>query len=300
MALTSPGATPAATPDTAPAAGASTAPERITFWFGCNMLRHAEMIRLSMLLLERAGYDVEAAGGPAYCCGTAHDHAPKAASTMAARTVAAFNARADAEGRGKVVTWCPSCHMHMNDIMAPGNQVRFDVAHVTELIADAAHRLAPLLVKPVRRRVLLHRHAGFNTHVPVNDKVAALLGRIDGLEVVEGKAHGGHMCSALAAVPGALKSALGEIMGAAAAGGCDTVATIFHSCHRELVALDGRDGIEVRNWVHLVAEAMGLEAGDAFRSWRQGAAPDAAAIARADKALYDKLVEPELRRPPAV
>ena len=46
---------------------------RITFWFGCNMLRHAEMIRLSMLLLERAGYDVEAAGGPGYCCGTAHD-----------------------------------------------------------------------------------------------------------------------------------------------------------------------------------------------------------------------------------
>ena len=27
---------------------------RITFWFGCNMLRHAELIRLSMLLLERA------------------------------------------------------------------------------------------------------------------------------------------------------------------------------------------------------------------------------------------------------
>jgi Fe-S oxidoreductase len=46
---------------------------RITFWFGCNMLRHAEMIRLSIMLLERAGYDVRAADGPAYCCGTAHD-----------------------------------------------------------------------------------------------------------------------------------------------------------------------------------------------------------------------------------
>jgi Fe-S oxidoreductase len=44
---------------------------RVTFWFGCNMLRHAEMIRLSILLLEKAGYDVATAGGPAYCCGTA-------------------------------------------------------------------------------------------------------------------------------------------------------------------------------------------------------------------------------------
>ena len=38
--------------------------DRITFWFGCNMLRHAEMIRLSIMLLERVGYDVNAAGGP--------------------------------------------------------------------------------------------------------------------------------------------------------------------------------------------------------------------------------------------
>jgi Fe-S oxidoreductase len=57
---------------------------RVTFWFGCNMLRHAEMIRLSIMLLERVGYDVNAAGGPAYCCGTVHDHQQRAASNMAA------------------------------------------------------------------------------------------------------------------------------------------------------------------------------------------------------------------------
>ena len=65
--------------------------DRITFWFGCNMLRHAEMIRLSIMLLERVGYDVNTVGGPAYCCGTAHDHQPHAASNMAGRTVSRFN-----------------------------------------------------------------------------------------------------------------------------------------------------------------------------------------------------------------
>ena len=178
---------------------------RITFWFGCNMLRHAEMIRLSILLLEKAGFDVAAAGGPAYCCGTAHDEQPKASSTMAGRTVQRFNEAAEAQGRGTVVTWCPSCHMHMADIMSPGNKTAFDVAHVTEILADNAGKLAPLLTVPVKRRVLLHRHAGFDsTHVPVNDRVASLLARIPGLEIVEGTAHPGHMCSALAAVPGAL------------------------------------------------------------------------------------------------
>lgn len=270
---------------------------RITFWFGCNMLRHAEMIRLSIMLLERAGYDVSAAGGPAYCCGTAHDHQPRGASNMAARTVARFNEAAEKDGRGTVVTWCPSCHMHMSDIMAPGNTAAFDVTHITELLADRADRLAPLLKVGVRRRVLLHRHLGFATHVPVNDRVVGLLSRIPGLELVEGPAHPGHMCSALATVPGALPVAVGETWAAAVASGADTACTIFHSCHREFSALDGKDDVRVRNWVQLVAEAMGIDASDAYLGWRNGGAPDIAAIERADPSRYHALVEPELRRP---
>lgn len=271
---------------------------RVTFWFGCNMLRHAELIRLSMTLLERAGYDVEATGGPASCCGTPHDHSRDAQSAMASRTVARFNAAADQEARSTVVTWCPSCHMHMADIMAPGNPVRFDVAHITEMLAGAADRLAPLLTVPLRRRVLLHRHHGFqSTHVAVNDKVAALLAHIPQLEIVEGPAVPGHMCSSLSAVPGALKPHLSETWQAATSAQADTLVTIFHSCHREMIALDGRDGIAVRNWVHLLAEAMGLDAGDAYRGWRHGEAPDPAAVQRADPRLYDLLVAPELAKP---
>lgn len=274
---------------------------RVTFWFGCNMLRHAEMIRLSMLLLEKAGYDVEAAGGPAYCCGTAHDHAPRAASSMAGRTVERFNTAATNDGRGKVVTWCPSCHMHMSDIMSPGNPVAFEIAHVTEMLADAADKLAAQFTTPVRRRVLLHRHAGFAaTHVPVSDRVRELLSRIEGVEIVEGPAHPGHMCSSLAAVPGALKTEVAATLAAAQAAGCDTLATIFHSCHREIAAIDGRNGLRVRNWVHLVGEAMGLEAGDAYLGWRNGKAPDIAAIERADAKHFAALVAPELKKPAPV
>ena len=218
---------------------------------------------------------------------------------MAARTVGRFNDAAEKEGRAKVVTWCPSCHMHMSDIMSPGNTAAFEIAHVTELLADRADRLAPLLRVAVNRRVLLHRHLGFATHVAVNDRVAGLLARIPGLQlVVDGPAHPGHMCSALAAVPGALGKAARETWAAAVAEHCDTVCTIFHSCHRELSALDGTDNIGVRNWVHLVAEAMGVEASDAYLGWRTGGAPDIAAIERADESHYRGLVEPEIRRPP--
>jgi Fe-S oxidoreductase len=272
--------------------------DRITFWFGCNVLRHAELIRLCIMLLERVGYDVNAVGGPSYCCGTTFDSQLHAASNMAARTVGRFNDAAEKDGRGKVVTWCPSCLMHMSDIMAPGNSAAFEIAHITELLAERADRLAPLLTVPVQRRVFLHRHLGFATHVPVNDRVAGLLARIPGLQLVQGVQHPGHMCSALAGVPGALAKVSGETWAAAKAEGCDTVCTVFHSCHRELAALDGKDGIGVRNWVHLVSEGMGLEASDAYLGWRTGGAPDIAALERAGEQRYHQLVEPELRKPP--
>jgi Fe-S oxidoreductase len=272
--------------------------DRVTFWFGCNMLRHAEMIRLSIMLLERAGYDVNAVGGPAYCCGTVHDHEPRAASILAGRTVDRFNESAAKDGRDKVITWCPSCHMHMSDIMAPGNATHFDIAHLSEILSDRAAELATVMSVPVKRRILLHRHVGFATHVDVNTRVAELLSRISGLELVEGPAHPGHMCSSLAAVPGALAAAARGTWSAASENSCDTVCTIFHSCHRELAALDGKDNIRVRNWVHLVAESMGIDASDAYRDWRAGEAPDVAAIERAEEKRYRQLVEPELRRPP--
>jgi Fe-S oxidoreductase len=272
--------------------------DRVTFWFGCNMLRHAEMIRLSIMLLERVGYDVSAVGGPAYCCGTAHDHELRASSNMAGRTVEKFNEGATTAGRDKVITWCPSCHMHMSDIMAPGNATHFDIAHLSEILSDRAERLATVMNVPVNRRVLLHRHVGFATHVAINSRVAGVLSRIPGLELIEGPAHPGHMCSSLATVPGALAAAAQGTWSAAAANGCDTVCTIFHSCHRELAALDGKDNIRIRNWVHLVAESMGIDASDAYRDWRLGEAPDIGAIERAEEKRYRQLVEPELRRPP--
>jgi Fe-S oxidoreductase len=138
------------------------------------------------MLMERVGYDVNAVGGPAYCCGTVHDHELRAASTMAARTVERFNEGATRDGRDKVITWCPSCHMHMSDIMAPGNTTHFDIAHLSEILSDRASQLATVMNVPVKRRVLLHRHVGFATHVAVNTRVADVLSRISGLELVEG------------------------------------------------------------------------------------------------------------------
>ena len=116
----------------------------VTFWYGCNMTRHGEIVRLVTHILEAVGVAAAPAGGPGYCCGSTQEANARIAAGMAARTVEKFNQA----GRDTVVTWCPSCHMNMDDLMAPVTETAFETQHITQLLAARAERLRPLLTHP--------------------------------------------------------------------------------------------------------------------------------------------------------
>jgi Fe-S oxidoreductase len=220
---------------------------------------------------------------------------------MAARTVEKFNQA----GRDTVVTWCPSCHMNMDDLMAPATEAAFETQHITQLLAARGGRLRPLLTNAVRARVLLHAHYGFHGRVPVNADVPMLLRMIPGLTVLDHPLRvPGHMCSAIAPKPGLLTQTHRETLAAMEEIGADTLVTIFHSCHREAVSLERARQIRVVNWIHLLAEAMGLPYTDEYKLWRNADDPRAAIgaerIMAAGDAAFEQLVDPELRRPPTV
>ncbi len=275
-------------------------PDRAVFWFGCNLVRHAEVIRASARLLEAVGVEADPAGGPSHCCGATQEANARITEGMGRRTVEAFNAT----GRDQVITWCPSCHMNMQDAMAPVTPTNFETSHITEVLHARRDRLRDVLVRPVAARVFLHRHLGFQPRVPVNDLVADLLRMIPGITVVEHPyAVPGHMCSSLAAVPGSLAEAHRTTIEAMQATDADTLATIFHSCHREAVALErGRPWLRVANWIHLLAESAGWPAEDGYKALRNAEDPRVAAgdLAGVGEAAFERLVEPELRRPGTV
>ena len=277
-------------------------PDRAVFWFGCNLVRHGEVIRTTARLLEAVGVEAETAGGPSHCCGATQEASARITEGMGRRTVEAFNAT----GSGQVITWCPSCHMNMQDVMAPVTPARFETAHITEVLHARRDRLRALLARPVPARVLLHRHLGFQPRVPVNDLVADLLRLVPGLELVEHPlAVPGHMCSSLSGVKGALAAAQQATLDAMAETGASTLATIFHSCHRESVTLErGRPGLRVANWIHLLAESAGWECEDGYKAIRNAEDPRAAlgeaGLQAAGEAAFERLMEPELRKPPVV
>jgi Fe-S oxidoreductase len=264
------------------------------------MLRHGELIRNSARLLEAVGISAAPAGGPSHCCGSPKEASAQIAGGMAQRTVETFNAR----GAPSVITWCPSCHMNMQDFMAPVTAPNFATSHITEILHARREQLRPLLRRPVPRRVLIHSHAGFDGRVPVNTLVPDLLRTIPGLNVLDHPLRApGHMCSALVGVSGALAQAQQTVLDAVAEAGADTIVTIFHSCHREFVTLERGRALRVVNWVHLLSESMGWAGDDDYKTWRNAEDPRAAVgeerIEDAGEVAFTRLTEPELRRPVA-
>ena len=275
--------------------------ERVTFWYGCNVVRHGDIVRAAIALLEAVGVEVTPAGGAGYCCGTAKDANLRAAEGMARRTVEKFNEH----GHGAVVTWCPSCHRHMNGFMREYNDTQFSFAHITQILHHRRDKLAARLVRPLPRRAMLHQHFGFH-EVDVNPLVADLLKLIPGLDlVVPGYAAPGHMCSALAPVPGALRDATRASCDAARAVGADTLVTVFHSCQRLLCGLESSEPFGVVNYASLLAEAMGIELPDEYKAWKNAGSEDrvveligASRIAAAGDRFFREAILPEIMRRP--
>lgn len=276
--------------------------EKITFWYGCNVVRHGDIIHSAIALLEAVGIDVTPAGGAGYCCGTAKDGNLRAAEGMGKRTVEKFNAH----GTGQVVSWCPSCYRHMNAFMGEYTAPQFQLSHFTQMLHARRDVLKAKLVHRVPRKVMLHKHFGFH-EVDVNPLVEDLLRLIPGLELLETQAAApGHMCSALSRVPAALKDATREVCDEAYQWGADTVVTVFHSCQRLLCALEASEPFKVVNYVNLLTESMGLPSQDDYKAWKL-AGSEAAVIAEVGDAriaamgekLFRESILPELLKAPS-
>ena len=262
------------------------------------MTRHGEIIRLSQRILEAVGVEAAPVGGPGACCGSPKESTPRIAEGMADRTMEKFAA----SGTPRVITWCPSCHANLDDFMGQTKEQNFDSQHLCEAIHEQRDRLAPLLTQRLAARVFVDRHVGFQGRVPVNDIIPELLGMIPGVEVVDHPYRApSYMCFGLASVPGALADVQRTTLAAMRETGADTLVTIFHSCHREMIGLERDHGIRVVNWVHLLAEGMGLPYEDEYKAWRNAEDPLAAIgperIAAAGEVAVRKLVAPELTRP---
>lgn len=238
--------------------------DSITFWLGCNVLRHGDIVHACADILRALGIDAKIVGGPDYCCGSVKDAKIDVEAGMARRT--ALNMVA--AGRAHVVAWCPSCHAQMADVISRAHETAFSLSHFAELLHERRERLETLLTRPVSMRVMLHEHHAFDRSVPINAILRELLALIPGISVLPGTYRApGYMCSPLAAMPPVMQAMCERTVQHARELGADALVTIYHQCHRELIGLDVDGHLPVHNYIQLMAKSMGLDYPDEYRSW---------------------------------
>lgn len=237
-------------------------PAEVVFYFGCNILRTPDIALTVLDVLDRLEVDYEVLGGTGNCCGITFMRAGEAGIAQAQATQTLSNMAAFRPQ--EVLTWCPSCNVHMQDFVLEPEVPDFPMRHVTGYLARHLPELQRHFVHPVHKRVALHEHHGVDG---VAEDVRRLLQAIPGLELLDipQLADHAHQCTGLRSVPAAKENVHRTVLDEAAAAGVDVLADIYHSCHRELVAAESTYPFAIQNFISLVGEAMGLTREDLYK-----------------------------------
>lgn len=237
----------------------------VVFYTGCNVAKTPHITLLMIDILDAVGIDYAVAGGTGNCCGVQQHRA----GDFAAQGRMAFSAIENLASHGAptVLSWCPSCQIQFSENSLPSytavhGTTPFAMAPVLPFLAERADALRRLMVHPVRRRVAIHERPA----VPqIMQAVRTLLGLVPGLEIVEVPVPRiGVMAIHVVGLPEHKRALLEQEFATARALGADTLATVFHACHREVCTL-GDASFEVLNFLELIGESMGLHHEDRYR-----------------------------------
>ena len=252
-------------PALASGGGPAPAPD-VVFYTGCNVLRTPHIALLCLDVLDALGVRYEVMGGPSHCCGIFQYRSGDAAG--AGRVGFNTIARLGAAGAPEALSWCPSCQTQLGEVTLPSYSETngaspFDLTPYVQFIADRLDRLTPLMRRRVERRVALHER-------PVLPKVVEaarrILNAIPGLELVPlDVPRVGTMSNSLTVLPDFKAKLREREFEAAEAAGVDTLATIFHACHREICHFESGRSFEIVNFMELLGESLGIHHEDVYK-----------------------------------
>lgn len=229
----------------------------LVFYLGCNVIRTPVIVFSAMDILDEIGADYAMLGGASNCCGIIHlkFHGDvEGADALGGSTIdkmASFQPN-------KVLHWCPSCVLEFGETTEGFKPYPFEFQHFSQHLVERLDTFRDKL-RPVPQRVALHRH---DAGLGIDKSVETLLRAIPELELVplDEHEHWAYTCG-----PGGLNNVQEmreqshrDTMQSAVDAGADVLATLYHTCHRDLCVFEGQYPIQVRNWTGILATALGL------------------------------------------
>ncbi|WBX99918.1 (Fe-S)-binding protein [Ramlibacter tataouinensis] len=227
----------------------------LVFYTGCNALRTPNLMFNTLYILDALELDYEVVGGPSSCCGviaSKWEGELPVGGRVTAHTLKRFG---DFEAE-KVLNWCPTCDLHLNETMAGFRPRGYDFDHVTAYLLERADELRRRFVRGIPRRVVLHAHHGMPE---VGRNVEALLRSIPDLQVVETVLESSYTCggSGCSRSPQLQAVEHAHLLDRVRATRADALVTLYHGCHMAFIGHEKPGGFEVVNFTDLLAEALG-------------------------------------------
>jgi len=250
-------------------------PVDVVLYLGCNILRTAHLAYEIVDVFQALGVNFAAVGGPQFCCGIIHHRAGDIGG--ATRLSQATAAKVKSYGAKQVVIWCPTCQLRFEELILRGVAPRLPITHATAFLAERVARLS--FPREVAARVAVHGHVGKPQREQHANSAIRVLQALPGVEVA-GTLFSpdlDYQCSAALLTqlgPEGFTSIRDGMVRKARGLGADTLVTIYHSCHREWCEV-GKTDLVVRNYISIVAEALGCARRDYFQEFKKLGDPDA-------------------------
>jgi hypothetical protein len=107
----------------------------------------------------------------------------------------------------------------------------------------------------------------------------------------------------ISSVPSAMAEMNRETLRRVALHRADAVVTIFHQCYREICGLEAHANTKAFNYIHLLAQSIGLDYVDEYKAWKKSG-PNAAELigekrlAQVGVQFFERAMLPELVKRP--
>lgn len=227
----------------------------MVFYLGCNALRTPHLLFNTMAVLDALDADYAVVGGPSSCCGvisTKWEGATATGQRITNNTISNFEGFAPE----KVLNWCPTCQLHLGETLEGYRETSFSFDHVTAYLTSRMDDVQKLIVQPVRRRAVLHIHAGC---IDIGRAVERLLQSVPELDLADTVVESGYTCggSGCSKSPQLAAREHAELLDRVRATGSDTLITLYHGCHAIFSAAEKQGGFEVLNFTDVLVAAIG-------------------------------------------
>ncbi len=239
----------------------------VVFYVGCNAIRTPHLLFNTMYVLDALDIDYEVVGGPAACCGIIHtkwEGEREAGGRVAETTLKRFGEYEP----DHVLSWCPSCELHLGETIESYQETEFSFEHVTQFIRERSDLLRARAVRPLPLRVVLHAHTGM---AELGENVAELLRLVPGLTIVDVVSESGYTCGGSGAdrSPGRKAETRNVTLERMQRGDVDALVTLYHGCHGQLSAAGHTHGFDVVNFTDVLVRALGgTPRTDFLEGWR--------------------------------